>query len=509
MPDSVQEGTGYDAARATGYDARRHVVHTRADGLLASTTAEDVRAIARAAAAADRVVIHFHGGLVSSDRGFATAERLTAEYQRAGAYPVFFVWSSGLLETVTGNLREILAEDLCKQLLRWLLRFAVGKLGQTGAQRAVGEITLPYEMEVNAELRVRDEGREPYAGTAPRGDVAPVDDAEREQLELAVAEDAELAAQLEALLAGLHPERVVTGARGVPVERRTSEGTLMSPDVLAAIDPGPAAGQRGIVSTALLAKKLAAVFTDVVRRFRAGTDHGVYPTVVEELLREFYLANVGAAIWAAMKKDTLDTFASGNEPHGGALFLDEFGAALGGHRPELTLVGHSTGAVFIDNFLSALGTSRVPADFAVRNVVLLAPACTFGHLAEGLVRHADRVGQLRLFTMADVAERADHLVPGLYPRSLLYLVAGLLERDAAGGSSYQLVAGLQRYYADRYDDLDGVRAVRGYAGDRLVLSPTAPDAAAGLRAAALSHGAFDEDGEVLASIRAIIAGGNG
>ncbi len=29
------------------------------------------------------------------------------------------------------------------------------------------------------------------------------------------------------------------------------------------------------------------------------TDHGVYPTVVEELLRELYVANVGGAVWAA------------------------------------------------------------------------------------------------------------------------------------------------------------------------------------------------------------------
>jgi hypothetical protein len=428
---------------------------------------------------------------------------------------VFFVWSSGLVEVVTGNLREILAEDLCKRLMRWLLRFVVGKLDQTVAQRAAGELTLPYEMEVNAQLKAWEAGGEPYGGRFPSGELSPVDDGERGQLEQAVADDGDLAAQLESELAQLHPERAVTGARGVAVERRSSEKTLMSPDVLAAIDPGPAAGERGIVSTALLAKKLAAVFATVVQRFRDGTDHGVYPTAVEELLREFYLANVGAALWAAMKKDTLDTFATGDEPHGGTLFLAELGKALvaSGRRPQVTLVGHSTGAVFIDNALDALARAQsggvVPPDFAVRNVVLLAPAATFGHLAQGLVKHADRVGRVRVFTMADDAERADHLVKAVYPRSLLYLVAGLLERDASGRSSYVPVAGMQRYYDERYDALDGVAAVRAFAtGDRLVLSPTADGAAAGLRAAALSHGAFDEDPDVLASIRAIVAGSN-
>jgi hypothetical protein len=489
------------------YDVAKHVIHTRADGLLASTGPADVAEVARAAAAADRVVIHFHGGLVSSGRGFETAERLTAEYERAGAYPVFFVWSSGLVETVTGNLREILAEDLCQRLLRWVLRFTVGKLGQTDAQRAGGVLTLPYEMEVNAELRRRAQGDEPYAATRPRGEVPPVESGEREQLEQAVSDDADLTAELEAVLGTRHPERQATGARGVPVERRTSERTLMSPEALDAIDPGLPPGQRGIISTALLAKKLGSVFTAVVRRFREGTDHGVYPTVVEELLRELYVANVGAAVWAAMKKDTFDAFADDDEPRGGALFLTEFGKAVD-RPPEVTLVGHSTGAVFIDNFLDAVSRSATLKRPRLANVVLLAPACTFEHLALAL-EHQDLVERFRLFTMADSAERKDHLVPGLYPRSLLYLVSGLLERDASGRSAHVPVAGLQRYYDDRFAGLDGVRVVREYltaAADRLVLSPSPPDAVAGLRAQAVHHGAFDEDADVLDSIRKLVAG---
>jgi hypothetical protein len=486
-------------ALMTTYDVTKHVIHTRADGVLDGTTPDQVAALARAAASADRVVIHFHGGLVSSERGFETAERLAAEYQRAAAYPVFFVWSSGLVEIVTGNLREILGEELCQQLLRWVLRFTVGKLGQTGAQRAAGVLTLPYEMEVNAELQRRGRGDEPYAATRPRGEVEPVDDLEREQLEQALSDDAGLAAGLEAVLASRHPERQRTGARGIPVERRASARTLMSPETLAEIDPGAAGGRRGILGTALLAKKVGTVFAAVVRRFRDGTDHGVYPTVVEELLRELYVANVGGAIWAAMKKDTADTFATDGEPRGGALFLKEFRT----DHPDVTLVGHSTGAVFSDNYLAAMPAGAKPV-----KVVLLAPACTFEHLAQGLA-HRDLVERFRLFTMADSAEQEDHLVPGLYPRSLLYLVSGLLERDGSGRSAHVPVVGMQRYYDTRFARLDGVQVVQEYLAaerDRLVLSPTPADAVAGLRAAALHHGAFDEDAEVLASIRKLVAG---
>ena len=483
-----------------GYDVGRHVIRTRADGLLDDDgTPEDVAAIARAAAAADRVVIHFHGGLVSSERGLETAERLTVEYQRAGAYPVFFVWSSGLVEIVTGNLREILAEDLAKRLLRRLLAFTVGKLGMSDAQRAAGVLTLPYEMEVNAELRRRDQGEEPYAAIRPRATVEPVDAAEREQLELALTEDADLVGEVEAVLRSRHPEQQRTGARGVPVRRQASQRSLLSPETLDEIDPGGSEGQRGIFGAALLAKKAGDVFAAVVRRFRDGTDHGVYPTVVEELLRELYVANVGGAVWAAMKQDTADTFIADDQPRGGALFLKDFPS----DHPDVTLVGHSTGAVFIDNYLAAMPAGSEPV-----TVVLLAPACTFGHLSGGL-RHQDLIRRFRLFTMADTAEQRDHLVPGLYPRSLLYLVSGLLERDPDGRSAHLPVVGMQRYHDTRFAGLDGVRTVQEYLAaqtDRVVLSPTPASAVDGLRAAALRHGAFDEDAEVLASIRKLVAG---
>lgn len=475
-----------------------HVIHTRADGLLAGTTAAEVAEIARAAAASERVVIHVHGGLVGTDRGMAIAARLAPEYERAGAFPVFFVWGSGLLETISGNLREILLEDLGRRLLRWLLRFTVGKLSDTAGSRAGTELTLPYEMEVNAELRSRDSGQEPYAGLRARAELPPVGAGEREQFEQAVGTDDELAAALEAVLAGRHD----AGTRGA-----TAAGparTLMSPEVLAELDPDGGAGERGLISTALLAKKAGAVFAAVIARFRSGTDHGVYPTVVEEMLREFYLANCGAAVWAAMKRDTADTFIADDRDRGGALFLRELRAAAG--RPELSVVGHSTGAVFIDHLLDAMAEGG--GDLRLRNVVMLAPACTFDHLAAAL-RHQHLVDRFRLFTMDDASECKDHLVPGLYPRSLLYLVSGVLERDSSGASVVVPVAGLQRYHTgERFAGIEPVRAVRDYLGKepgRLVWSPSPPDALAGLRARANSHGGFDDDPDVLDSIRALVA----
>ena len=48
----------------------------------------------RACDPARPLLVHFHGGLVDESSGLGIAQRLLAEYRRAGAYPVFFVWQS-------------------------------------------------------------------------------------------------------------------------------------------------------------------------------------------------------------------------------------------------------------------------------------------------------------------------------------------------------------------------------------------------------------------------------
>src|ERR1700722_5473408 len=52
-------------------------------------------------------VLFFHGGLVSQDAILADATRLTGPYTAGGAgYPYFFVWRSGLGETIMDWVRD-------------------------------------------------------------------------------------------------------------------------------------------------------------------------------------------------------------------------------------------------------------------------------------------------------------------------------------------------------------------------------------------------------------------
>ncbi|MEU4722219.1 hypothetical protein AB0G06_21570 [Nonomuraea dietziae] len=168
-----------------------------------------------------------------------------------------------------------------------------------------------------------------------------------------------------------------------------------------------------------------------------------------------------------------------------------------GARPTLTLVGHSAGSVYVNHLLHEVAQGRRqgyrawPDDVRFR-VAFLAPACTYAHFSATLEQADDLIEDLRVFTMTDEAEQADRLAGAVYPRSLLYLVSGVLERDDTGESNVQPVLWLARH---RRPDLTD---------EQIVLPPTHEGAPVGRRAGARSHSAFDEDPLVLESLNSMI-----
>lgn len=504
-----------------------HVISTGADGrLLAADGAfarpgdlRDLTAIVAEALRHDRIVLHVHGGLVDARSGLAGAQRLTPVYTDAGAYPLFFVWRSGAVETIRNNVLEIAREEVFDRLVRRVLSWAVGATRDAGGgARGVGA-ARPSPAELDEELLARrrtsqpGQGREPFpgsiaAGTAVRG----LDAADEAAFLGDVESDPELRRELTAVLAGrgrLGPERA--GARGGAAGAATGS-SRMDDAVLAELAVDRPVGGRDPFGMALLARKALQVLRAVLHRYRTQTDSGVYPTVVEELLRAFYLGELGGALWSTMKRDTLDAFGPG-EDRAARLVLEQISGALasGASRSRVTLVGHSTGAVFIDNLLTA--ASRVWPVTAPVQVCLLAPACTTERFAAMLDSAEKLIGRFRMFTMTDEAEQADRLVGAVYPRSLLYLVSGLLERDREQ-SSVAPVLGLARYLGPGLDRLlasdlgrdarlDTVRAFCAAPG-RVVPSPTVGAPVDGASSTARDHGAFDGDPAVLASLQSLI-----
>jgi hypothetical protein len=515
-----------------------HVISTGADGRLVGMTSDDVTALMSRALRSDRIVMHFHGGLVGEARGMQIAQDLLPVYTGAGAYPVFFVWQAGALEIVRNNLFEIAREELFERLIRRVLSWAVGKVrgAQEGSRGA--PIQRPKQQELDEQLGARKRLTDPDLGSEPftdehvtppafehelvgaEGEPLDLTPAEEQQFLIEVGTDAELQQQVAGVVAHRQMEWTgLEGARGVPGAEPVP--SMIDEAVLAQIAEGTDdEGARGLVSTTVLAKKALQVLRAVLLRYRTQTDSGVYPTVIEEILRAFYLANVGGALWNAMKKETLDTFAAGHTDRGGGLVLDQLAAAYTrGATVKTTLVGHSTGAVFIDNLLTSAARcdqdgTRPWAASAQFQVCYLAPACTTQHFAQTLDAAGPLIGRFRMFTMTDDAERADRLAGAVYPRSLLYLVCGLLERERGasavapvlGLSRYLAMQGLERLLASELAATARLDTVRNYSGEagQVVLSPTASDALEGARSSAISHGAFDDDELIRGSLAKLI-----
>ena len=296
---------------------------------------------------------------------------------------------------------------------------------------------------------------------------------------------------------------------------------MIDDDVLAQIAEGTEdEGARGLVSMTVLARKALQVLRAVLLRYRTQTDSGVYPTVVEEVLRAFYLANVGGALWNAMKKETLDTFAAGSHRPRRSPGARPASRRL---RPGRDRQDHARRALHGSGVHRQSSDRRGPlppgrnpawAASARFQVCYLAPACTTQHFAQTLDAAGQLIGRFRMFTMTDGAERADRLAGAVYPRSLLYLVSGLLERDRGasavapvlGLSRYLAAQGLERLLASELAATARLDAVRKYSGEtgRVVLSPTALDALEGARSSAISHGAFDDDELVRGSLAQLI-----
>ena len=456
----------------------------------------------------ERLVVHFHGGLVSAANAATSIDTtLLSLYRQAGAYPVFFVWHSGALEVIQHNLAEIFREKIYQRLLARVLQFVEAKLRQQPGERG-GRLELQDEFEFIDPLRQAGPTEVPLARLDTRRLAADAEltDIEADQFRETLEQDVIIPPEAAAIAAGLRSPAEIERDRAsrsptVPGSRHS----LMSPEALRDLQPVDPA-ERGLVSTSAIITGAGRVLGRVIKRLAQGRGHGVYTTCVEELLREFYLANAGRQVWTWMKEDTADAFGDDPGRYGGTAFLEQLKAAWQPGQ-QITLVGHSTGAIYICHLL-AHAAQRLPPEIKF-DVVFLAPACDFRLWADTLALHGDRIRHFRQFGMSDALEAQDRLVPQVpvYPRSLLYLVSGLLEDEPD-----QPIVGMERYYTDqppydRYREIELVRRfAAGAARPRLVWAET--DAGPGRRSQGTSHGAFDdEDPATLASLQYLIREG--
>jgi hypothetical protein len=363
---------------------KQYYIQTGYDGALdtGDTTEADVVALVNGLAPDRHVALHVHGGLVSSTDALDTAERLLPLYLKAGVHPVFVVWESDFLSSVENVLRQVWQEGVFQSLVKHLQRHTVGLFRPAGGLRGRGTAAArPNDLQAALEMQKLRDNQIPFGQIGPPKDLPPVTEQEVEDLKADLRRDPVFADEAPGVARSLQP--------GVGARPKGAGGlarpTLMAPqDFPEAVAVGPEGMRaRGGPDVAMLLYHAGKVLIRVVSRFREGRDHGVYATVVEEVLREFYFTNVGAALWGRMKRQTEYAFrrADGAAP-GGLVFLDTLAKRFpaGGARPALSVVAHSAGGIYACHLLASLRDMHVkdPAfDLRLKNLLLLAPACDF------------------------------------------------------------------------------------------------------------------------------------
>jgi hypothetical protein len=479
------------------------------------------------------LVIHMHGGLVSRDSALNDiTARLTPRYQEAGAYPLFFVWESGFKEALLNNKSDILNDPAFRELVKKVSEWVVAKISPVGGVNFKGAGGVPitdvdrFRQEYDRwfdnlrqapPVEDSDIAGDAQATTRSTAGIPDLDDLASD-IERQLDDDPEFKRVLGRAFNAANPPGVVVTTKGAGTTERATV-LLISPDALDEMFPatGPASTDarvktRGVFTWLNVARYAAGIVIAVLKRFRSHRDHGVYCTIVEEVLQSAYGDLIGATVWNAMKKDTLDSFANGTDTCGRLVVqkIREMEKA-GKQFKKITLVGHSTGAIYICNFLDAARSAGLETPI---QVVFLAPAVTCQRFARAINDHEGTyLRDFRMFAMRDAREQQDAMLKPLYTRSLLYFVSGLLEGNDVDGKwtseEDMPLVGMERFFTQAAFSNDAqVQKVWQFfnaKANRLVWSRAA-DAGVGLNSDSQHHGDFDNDESTLISLMNIIRG---
>ena len=497
------------------------ILHTR-DGKLDDADKAQLDALrSRIKTGNPKIILHLHGGLVNEASGVAAATRLSALGAHAFNVPpdweqIYVIWRTGAMETLRTNWKDIFQND---RLYRTLLKKLISLVSSKIMPEAAPGRSIHSEMGLTpaeVERRLLSGSDQPFADAdtltiaedgSKRAVAIPADDEDIEsdfQNELESDEKLnEVAADVEAALMKDAPQSARSFVSGDAV---SGQKTLAYVDdrVTAPWMVEKATGRALIGGSVLigLAKHGAKIGLRVIRRYRAGRDHGLHATVVEEVIRELYGDLIGSIVWGMMKQDAEDHFATGAL---GDVLLDVL--ALNPTR-RLLLSGHSAGSIWASELLLASNRRGIAMPL---DLVLLAPAVRTAKFAEALAAKQGDIGAFRLFAMSDALERSDVLLGKgygfLYPSSLLYFVSGLCEDAKKDALADAPLLGMQRFiecktnWTDDTDEGAALKRVRTFLSadaKRTVFSIAARGA--GLDCQAQSHGAFDDDPKTLQSV---------
>lgn len=432
-----------------------------------------------------KIAIYFHGGLVNETEGLKVARKIAPELLKSGCAPICFVWETGLVETISTNITKLGETSFFQDLLKYLLKKLIGKIGieqalGRGAGAMVTDAFIESELEKMEPFKALNDS---LNNAQARGD-SDLDALEYKDT-IGMLEN-ELLREIQAD----YDRNNFFNVDNLPLSINNEDGIE---------------GSRSIFGAGTIIIHMAKIAYKVIKRFIKRTDHGIYPTIIEEILRKFYLAEVGAWVWKGMKDKSSEMWNDnagrvGHQQYVGRYFLDRLYQYIEKFpETEINLVGHSAGSIAICNLF--LKTINKEVNF--NHIIFLAPACRTKLFMNAIKSSTARYKDLRIFTMTDENECNDVLVPYFYTRSLLYLISGVLEEG--GKADDANILGLQRhinfespYNTDEHKDLHDY--LYENSTNRLCFSKTLEGSIEGLRTHSLKHGDFDDDELTVASL---------
>jgi hypothetical protein len=265
----------------------------------------------------------FHGGLTSRDEALKTAGCLIDGYTKAGAYPFFFIWNSDLFHVLQENIQSYAKHPFFVTVVNHTVRIVARKISAA----------LDKQGSLKIQQRAAPQTLEELASFAKRYDRAW---AKRAGTQLGCS-SSELDQFAKFLL---------NAEKALPVKFRRFKREKLQGD------------QNPIAR--------------IIHRFNTGHDHGLYTTVIEELLIALRLDELGSKVWREMQTFIEDSFEP--VPDAGATAFLEHLCAVWEGRPTLrvTLIGHSAGAIYVQRMVEAL-QARLPEGSTLEvEVILLA-----------------------------------------------------------------------------------------------------------------------------------------
>jgi hypothetical protein len=234
-----------------------------------------------------KILLYFHGGLVGEENAMASAILITDQLTTGtDVHPISFIWETGLLETIEQNLGNIASTDFFKKLLEKIIKVAGSKLGidvdSVVGKRGVGNLSdeeIRLELQKEAPFDTYNINPGTRSVNVTTGNDRYLMDEIEVSFETEIGDDDEFNNQL--------------------IDRLTPlQLNFINKDKVINV---PQPGARGILSLAKIIKSAVTIIFKVIKRFVNKRDHGFYPTVIEEILREIYIADVGTALWGYMK----------------------------------------------------------------------------------------------------------------------------------------------------------------------------------------------------------------